>query len=397
MQAPATAGNHPTARAWGIIVAVILALLLTSISILILLGTIRDEGGGLILIAIFFGVPLLLIACGIWVYLMVKRAADLRLALTMWLPVLASMSILPIAFTIDSVGQEAFNSAHPDVAEIHVNLTGRDMVPDPDTGGYRSMSAQEPDNFQQVKRQPALNNRADKMTAYNGALLAPGFNSVRVAYDDAPRGKETVVPVKVMPSPAAWTPALAKLGTGDASQLMHYYYHYPARIEVATVIDWRNVRTDMPVVDVYVHNLGALPLVRLELNGQTLRLPGNESIKPLAKDDCHFFPSTALDLPAAPLKLRWQTAQTNPAWQAASVKVPAFRQAEPAKGSITSNSLHLFIGPDGSLAAQRAQLLDTGLSKEGIRVTEVAPAFASAPLCGTAPDHYVDGLERVPN
>ncbi len=397
MQGPAIVGNHPIARAGGIIVAVILALLLTSVSVLMLLGTIRDEGGGLVLIAIFFGVPLLLIACGIWVYLMVKGATCRRLGLTMWLPVLASMSILPIAFTVHSVGQAAFDSGHPNVAEIHVNLTGRDMLPDHDTGGGVAMSAKKPDHFREVKREPASNNRADKLAEYKGALLAPGLKSMRVAYEDEPGEKKTVVQVKVTPLPAAWAPTLAKLGTGSTTELMHYYYHYPERTEVATVIDWRNVRTNMTVVDVYVHNLGALPLVRLELNGQSLRMPGNRSLKPLAKDDCHFFASNALELPATPLKLRWQTAQTNPAWQAATARAPAFRQAEPAKGSITSDSLHLFIGADGSLAAQRAQLLDTGLVQEGIRVTEVAPAFTSAPLCGTALERYGDHLERVPN
>ena len=43
------------------------------------------------------------------------------------------------------------------------------------------------------------------------------------------------------------------------------------------------------------------------------------------------------------------------------------------------------IGPNGSLAAQRAQPLDTSLLQEGIRATQVAPAFTSVPPCGTAP------------
>ena len=51
------------------------------------------------------------------------------------------------------------------------------------------------------------------------------------------------------------------------------------------------------------------------------------------------------------------------------------------------------IGPNGSLAAQP---LDTSLLQEGIRATQVAPAFTSVPPCGTAPERYGDDLARVP-
>ncbi len=46
--------------------------------------------------AIQFGVPLFLVTLGITIYLASKRAIGLYFAMVMWLPILASLAIIPV-------------------------------------------------------------------------------------------------------------------------------------------------------------------------------------------------------------------------------------------------------------------------------------------------------------
>ena len=236
-----------------------------------------------------------------------------------------------------------------------------------------------------------MNDRADKMRAYVGALPAPGFTSMSVAFDreDAPA---SVVPVRVMPAPALWSAHALDLSAADAEELTHYYYHYPNRVEVVTAIAAgdgfaKRFKRGAPVVQVMVHNLGSEEIVRVEVNGQPLSMPW--SIGPAAQD-CHPASREAIDQPQAPLTLRWQTAATNGQWRQAAVTVPQFTKPKPAQGSIEQETIHLYIKPDGSLAAQREQALDVRLFETGTRVTAAMPAFASPPACGIATGTHND-------
>lgn len=378
--------EHAVGRTCGMVAGLALALLLGGISVVMLLRLIRDDGGGLVLLAIFIGIPLFIVALVIWIYLLRKGAAGAGLTKIMWLPVVVSMSILPVAGAIETASQAYFRSSHPIVTELHVNLTGRTMALDPESdGSAQSLPGAEPSRFKNLNRDPSMNRRADKMAAYEGALLAPGFNSMKVFYEDR-RGAASVVPVRVLPMPPAWKQLASKMGSIPSENLVHVYYHYPDRVDVLSMVESRAVFASAfakgtPLVDVFVHNLGSEEIVRLEMNGQPARLTSGI---PPASDRCHVFPFAAIEIPDAPLILRWQSARANPAWQHATLVVPPFPKAPLDGGSVESHALHVYIKPDGTLAAQREQQLDLGLFKTGKRVSAATPAFATAPECGLA-------------
>ncbi len=392
MEAQAKYKQFAVARACGMVAGVSLALLVGAISVTALSNLVRDEGGGLGYLAIFIGGPLFLTALGIWIYLVLKGAAGHGLEKIMWIPVAASMAILPVAVVLESVDDAIYGSSHPAVQEIHVNLTGQTIFLQTESSyGYEVLEGNDPDRFTKVDRDPAMNNRADKMRAYVGALPAPGFTSMSVTYGraDAPA---SVVPVRVMPAPALWTAHSLDLASADAEELTHYYYHYPNRVEVVTAIDGgdgyaKRFKRGAPVVQVVIHNLGSEEIVRLEVNGQPLSMPW--SIEPAAQR-CHPGSHEAIDQPQAPLTLRWQTAATDAQWRQATVAVPAFKNREPTQGSIEEDTVHLYIKPDGSLAAQREQTLDVDLFTSGNRVTAAVPPFETDPTCGLVTGSHND-------
>ena len=383
MEAQAKYKQFAAARAFGMIVGVTLALLLSAISVTALFSKVPDHGGGLGYLAIFIGGPLFLIALGIWIYLVLKGAAGHGLEKIMWIPVAASMAILPVAIVIEMVRQAIFNSAHPVVHEVHINLTGRTIALDPGADGDgMPLDGKEPRRFTDVRRDPWMNNRDDKMLAYDRGLPAPGFNSMKV-YFNGTDGAPTTVPVRVMPTPPLWQEFSLNLSEGDPRELVHFYYHYPDRVEVVTTlgnsVDFAdNFDRKAPVTNLSIHNLGSEGIVRVEVNGQPLFMMGD--LQPVA-EECYAYSREVIHKPETPITLRWQTAGTDPQWRQGTVTVPQFKTRESVHGSVEAESLHLYVKPDGTLSAQREQTLDVGFLLTGTRVTAVMPPFPAEPPC----------------
>ena len=377
-------------------------MLLAGLSVMALTASEDSYAGiGIVLIAIVIGVPLLVLGLVCSLYLHSKNAAGRGLLLGMWLPVVASASIFPIAVFWDVVQQASFDRGHPNIREIHINLSGRDQWLDPRTSAYKTLEGKEPGKFIPLERQPALNHHTDPMQAYAGALLAPGFASMTVFYAEPKDGPGVVVPVTVAPAPKDWAPILAQLGTRYADQLVYYYYHYPDRVEVATAINWndgseRSPGKDVPMANFYLHNLGSQVIVRLEVNGQSLSFPGGRAIDPMEAARCDLFPAPTIMRLDAPLTLRWQYAQTDPAWHQGTLAVPRFRSSPTDERSEGVEAVDLYFLADGSVSAQRSQQLKMGSGKRGIRYTAAAPAINPPPLCGMAAEREGDA-ERQPD
>lgn len=392
--------DHMVARTFAVIFGLALAALLTNLSLSALSPLNSTYAGiGLMFAAIGLGLPLFLITLCITIYLAYKRSVGPVLAIVTWLPVLASLAIIPVSEFFRVEEMAAYASTHPTVTEIHVNLTGRDLRFDPVIGPHPLMEGTKSDDFLEVRRDPA-SNRGDKMAAYRGVLLAPDFKSMQVIY--GPPGKEaaTSVPVMVAPTPAHWTPFIPELGTRLARLMVHFYYHYPDRVEVASVIDWddgntREYNNGKPASGLFIHNLTSETVVRLEVNGETV--PFYWGLTPLRGEDCTVSHSTAV-LGANPKKLtvRWQTAQSAPIWNEATPTVPTFRNPIPAGSSVTSKSVHLFLQQDGQVTVQRAQTYSTPARRDSVRASEPLPAFKAPPACGDAVDQYPPMLERSP-
>jgi hypothetical protein len=238
MQSDTEPHDHTLASTFGVIAALSLAALLVKLSLSALSPMNGSYAGiGLMFAAIGFGGPLFLLSLGFTIYLASKKALSTYLAMVMWLPVVASLAIIPVSEFFRKKEYAAYASTHPSVHEIHVNLTGRDLRFDPAIGPQPLMDGKDPANFLDVKREPA-SNRGDKMAAYHGVLVAPEFTSMPVIYGPAEQGETVVVPVVVAPVPAQWAPLLPQLGMRLPGLLVHYYFHYPDHVEVASAIDW---------------------------------------------------------------------------------------------------------------------------------------------------------------
>jgi len=281
--------EHAFSQTLGVITSLALAVLLAKLGVMTVSPGIGTYGGiGLMFAAIVFGVPLFVVTLGITIHLANKSAIPPLLAAVMWLPILASLAVIPVSEFFSKRESAAYASTHPGVKEIHVNLTGRDLRLHPLIGSHPLMEAKARANFLSFDREP-VSNRGDKMAACRGVLLAPDFKSMPVIYGPSENGVATSVPVVLAPTPPGWAPFLPELGTRMAKQLVHYYFHYPDHIEVASAIDWAH--GDIPQYDngkpasgIYIHNLTSETIVRLEVNGETV--PFYVGVAPLRADHC---------------------------------------------------------------------------------------------------------------
>lgn len=390
-------GDHGLARALGVVSGLALAAVLTKLSVDTLgLGNSSYAGIGIMFAAIGFGVPLFLLTLGITIYLTHRGAINGRLMAVMWLPFLVSLAILPVAEFFSARERESYASKHPDVREVHVNLTGRDLRFDPAIGPQPEMEGKYPDRFLEVRREPA-SHRDDRMAAYRGVLLAPDFQSMPVIYGPKEQGVAVSVPVVIAPTPADWAPFLPELGNSMAKLLVHYYYHYPDRVEVASAIDWNlgnhpEYDNGKPASGVVIHNLSNETIVRLEVNGQVV--PFYQGLEPLRADYCTVNSSSAVLQPGGKLRVRWQSAQSAPKWNEATPTVPSFRKPVAAGDSVTETSVHLFLYPDARLRVQRSERFTTAAGRGTVRASAALPAFGSTPVCGDAAEQYPLTLER---
>jgi len=326
------------------------------------------------------------------------RNAPGRTFAWMWLPPLAVLVALCV---VDGV-KRSIEAAHPNIREVHVNLTGRNLWLDPEGAANSTDRAEEmpgntPEKFVQSTRHYSNQyEKADKMTAYKVARLADSFHEMRVFYGQPEDTSPTIVPVN---QPTAFPEVKSFIkyseGRGEESVIEYLYYHYPDHVDVVPAFSmyYGQPDTGVPLVEFHIANLGMRPIVRMEIDGQAIEL-GDEAFTPeSAKDSAcrnRNFAAYAVNHLNAPLKVRWQLAQANPAWHEANVVVPEFGSIKVPQGLIHSTSVDLYFQADGSVVAERSQFIE--LSQGGpafsVRTTGPAVPLLRKPPCGYAPDRY---------
>lgn len=386
--------DHSAARAVGVLAGLMLAALAAKLSLHALNPSNDGEGIVLLFAAIGIGAPLSLLTLGFTLYLAGKGELGPGLFAGIWLPVAASLAIIPVAGYFKGREKDAYASTHRNVNEVHVNLTGRDLQFDPLIGSHPHMAGKNPDIFMPIKREP-VTNRGDRMAAYRGVLLAPDFKSMSVIYGPAERGETVTVPVMVAPTPVNWAPFLPELSISLAEHLVHYYYHYPDRVEVASAINWNDriiLNNGLNADDLRVHNLTGETVVRLEVNGETVSF--YSGLPTLRAGDCRVLDVHAVLGREPELKVRWQTAQS-PTWREATPTLPSFREPTPEGRNAEPASVHLFLRLDGRVTLQRTQPYYTPEGMARVLESEALPPFVTAPVCGTAADQYAPRFEKT--
>ncbi len=339
---------------------------------------------------------LTLLNVGLTFYLMAKSAGSGRLFAFMWCAPLAAAMAYPVLVARDKAERVALERAHPSISEYHFNLSERTFWLAP----VVSEPSIKPGKSGYAHREQTLENRADSMEEYAGERLAPGFKRMQIFFSE-PNGRADVMK-RVQAGPWQDRSLIYKFdGSGLSTSRTYHYFHYSDRVEVVptfgSVSSPENRRTmlKVPLLDVYPHNLTAVSIARLQIDGKEIGLEG--VLAPDDEKDCKIESRPAVNMLAAPLEVRWQNAQSGAAWREASVSVPPFRQSRPGKDVVRSNAVHLYFQADGSVAAQRVQEIIVGEELFGVRVTEPAPALKTQGVCGTAATAYPETVERMGN
>lgn len=340
-----------------------------------------------------------------------RRQAPARTYLWMWgspLAVLLAVALISSVYDGIRAGRERnFEMAHPNIREVHVNLSGRSLWLDPestanDSKGAVELPGNQPERFVAFTRYAKPYYGEDRMLAYAGARLATDFREMRVFYGKPDGTPPTTLPVVVrpeaFPDTASFLDKLSFKG-GEAAVLQYWYYHYPDRIEVVPALDLAGSQamdlwgTNAPVAGFHLANLTGKPIVRLEIDGQALAL-GEDAVFPETGEGNTCWARNhvvhAVNRLSAPLRVRWQFAQPNAPWQEAVVTVPSFKSGQAPRGRPRASSIELYFQADGSVVAERSQEIDLPRDGFSLRTTGPVPALRKAPPCGLAPDRYSD-------
>lgn len=379
--------------------------------IVVFLLTAGDNLGGIyiaILLGVFVLAPLLVVNLALSV-MYLRREVPGRTFGWMWGPILA---VLCLVLLIDGVGEQKRRSReaeHPNIREVHVNLTGYPIWFDPagsggDPRGTIAMRGDPRGAFTEMTRYFSDD---DRMAIYDKARLAPSFKQMTVFLEPPAKGEARILPAvwraDAFPAVESFMKHLSFQG-GEASVIVYWFFHYPDRVEVVPAIDLAGSQSmDLwgqggPVADFHIANLARLPIARLEIDGATLAL-GSAAFAPeqAAGNGCSSrnYAAYAVNRLQAPLKVRWQWAQANPAWREALVEVPPFRNGPLPRGRLRSSSVELYFQADGSVVAERSQVRDLPRDEMSIHTTGPARPLASAPPCGYAPDRYGESVKVV--
>lgn len=400
----------------GIGMSLLLAVLIAALS-LIAIAT-PNLGWGVVAlatVAIWVGLPLLLVLLLAWVYYMVRQRGRVpgRVHALMFVPTAAAMLVIPLWHSLQSSWASFGGGSRASIAELHVNLSGQplwlDTTPYASTGSGAGpdlpMQGDAPERFMVFHRYPNAQSDADGAFPYEDGRLKRTVGHYRYATPSGDRAI-TDVPLERQPYPdlapfnAAWRRPVTP-------ELVHLYYHYSDHVEVAptlarlsgfTADDLERSRFEGLVL-FKIHNYGSTPIVRLEVNGTALDI-GDTAIAsiPAVPADCtsYGYPlGTALLSLDASLQVRWQTVNAPTRWHSARVQVPAFRQPLPLQGQSTLQRVLLYVLPDSTLAAERyAEVLD-GDTLRGIKATGLPPSAATHAVCGSARASYREGADTV--
>lgn len=357
------------------LVANVLATMLATLLVFLnIYGVLGPDGGGTVFTTILFllavaGIPLLLLLLGASIYLLVKRAGFRAVGKT-WLVVVLAGALYPLGLLAGGLWQNHFDRNHPDIGEVHVNLSGRNVTI-PDIG---TLDGKSPETFGHGGRRTPDHDHSDWSAAYDGDQLASGFKSMNVFWGDPASKTPTALPVVAAGRPIKLPLMRGVFDSRNRSPVFLYYY-YGDRVEVSTSFRAPD-DIDDDSLRVFPHNLGALPIARLEIDDQGVALT-----QPVEKMDmiyCERKPGIALmNKLHAPIKVRWQYAQPNPVWHEARLAVPDYEGKTRVGGRIGTHELHLYLYPDGGSAAQRARKLERDGART-MQVTRVVPALTEA-------------------
>ncbi|MDD5084391.1 MAG: hypothetical protein PHT88_05700 [Candidatus Moranbacteria bacterium] len=393
----------------GIISALVMAWLLISLT------NQENNIGDLYLILLETAVVLvpLLLANIVLTFVYFRRNVPRLTYAWMWIPLLAVWVVQMMFNYIQLQQKRAIEAAHPNIQEVHVNLSGRSLWLDPEEStdsadGMAEMPGNDPSKFITFTRYYGNDyGKEDNMTAYNVARLADSFNEMHLFYGKPESTQPTFVPVKrptAFPNVKTFIDLLSFKG-GEASVIRYWYYHYSDHVDVVPAISLSGSQsmdlwgTGVPLVDFHIANLGTLPIARLEIDGQSIDL-GSEAFYPENENSIctsRNFQAYAINHLNAPIKVRWQLAQANPAWHETSVVVPKFSAGHAPIVHIRSTSVDLYFQSDGSVIAERSQFGELSQEQYAIRTTGPAVPLLHKPPCGLAPDRYTENVKVIRN
>ncbi|MBA0280870.1 hypothetical protein D7Y44_06105 [Stenotrophomonas maltophilia] len=400
----------------GIGVSLLLAALIAALS-LIAVAT-PNLGWGIVAlatVAIWVGLPLLLVLLLAWLRYMVRQRGRVpgRVHALMFAPTAAALLIVPVWLSLQRSWDSVAGGSRAPIAETHINLSGQplwlDTTPYASNGSGAGpdlpMQGDAPERFMAFHRYPNAQSDADHAFPYEDARLKRSVDHYRYG---TPSGDRAVTDVPLVrqaypdtsPFKAGWRRA-------GMPELVHLYYHYSDHVEVApTLARLSGLTADElersrfeGLVLFKIHNYGSAPIVRMEVNGIALDI-GDRAIAniPEAPQDCtaYGYPvSPALMSLDLPLQVRWQTLAAPTQWHSARVQVPAFRQPQPLQGQSTLQRVLLYVLPDDALAAERYAEVVEGDTLRGIKATGLPASAAAHAVCGSARASYREGADTV--
>ncbi|WP_285319446.1 hypothetical protein [Stenotrophomonas maltophilia group sp. Smal35] len=400
----------------GIGVSLLLAVLIAALS-LIAVAT-PNLGWGIVAlatVAIWVGLPLLLVLLLVWLRYMVRQRGRVpgRVHALMFAPTTAALLIVPVWLSLQRSWDSVAGGSRAPIAEMHINLSGQplwlDTSPYASTGSGAGpdlpMQGDTPERFMAFHRYPNTQSDADRAFPYEDARLKRSVDHYRYA---TPSGDRAVTDVPLVrqayPDTTPFNAGWRRTGTPE---LVHLYYHYSDHVEVApTLARLSGLTADElersrfeGLVLFKIHNYGSAPIVRMEVNGTALDI-GDRAIAsiPVAPGDCtaYGYPLGAALLSLdAPLQVRWQAVDAPAHWHSARVQVPAFRQPLPLQGQSTLQRVLLYVLPDGTLAAERYAEVFEGDTLRGIKATGLPTSAATHAVCGSARASYREGADTV--
>lgn len=332
---------------------------------------------------------------------------------------------MPISIEAAEASEDgkAFYIANHHIHEVHINLSGKNIWLDPEITVNDSkwspdneLRANQPEKFVSVDRYGKDYYGHDRTLAstYSGARLAESFQRIPVYYAPPETNAPIMMPVvkpSSYPDVSGFLDKFVTFTTGtpyayDAAAVTIYqYYYYADRVEVIPALNLAGseklalLKNKIPFVEVHISNLHVRSIARLEINGQAVS-HGDSAWKPESlvggcasrNYDVELFESVD-----KPLKVRWQFAQPNPKWHEAIVVVPIFKSEKVSMGSVSSDSILFYFQKNGSVVAEREQVIELGNGQMAVRSVGPEAPLLSTPPCGRASDRWTDNVTKLRN
>jgi hypothetical protein len=407
MDSPNDSPNSVLARYWlGMIMSLALAGLIAVLGALM----INSYGYGayaLLAYAIFPGLPLLLSTASIWLYYMIRSRGRVPAQVhgTMLLPVLAALMVVPVSQRIKQAKAIRFESAHPMIEEVHVNLSGRSLLLTT-VGTNAPKKLVEPGRSVSLTLYPTAEDVKTGHFPYDGTRLRTDVDTYTSAIDDKDIGsysRMSTQPLMRGPYPDLHT--LTRFES-EESLVVNQYFHYSDHVEVAPTLsppsDYLKgrIKVDRPVLfSIAIPNHPTSAVVRMEINGQTLKIPDYTVYDQNWRCTMGSFESGMAFVDAdQPLHVRWQTLDDPLRWHDATTQAPKFTRKLPPDSAGDWIRVVLYFLDSGKVAAERVQEVNLRDNKLALRVTGLPREVTANSTCGSAKDQYdLNNVELLPN